>query len=186
MASASAVMCASKRVKARKDAVFEPRRVEQRLRRLKNCTVIQGHARFQSSRTVVVNDEVLQADKIFVNVGGRASVPEMSGIHSTTAQSLSPAADVSVCTTRRSTSACPWQDRPSESKKSTTASGWSVLWITISAISIWRKKPCSPCRTPSGQKCNLCLRNVLLPMSPERTRQRMVGSAGLEPATSCL
>ena len=31
------------------------------------------------------------------------------------------------------------------------------------------EKPCSPWRTPSGQKCNLCLRNVLLPMSPERT-----------------
>jgi hypothetical protein len=30
-------------------------------------------------------------------------------------------------------------------------------------------KLCSPCRTPSGRKCNPCLRNVLLPMSPERT-----------------
>src|SRR4029077_8514139 len=29
----------------------------------------------------------------------------------------------------------------------------------------------SPCRTPSGRKCNLCLRNVLLPMSPERTHK---------------
>jgi pyruvate/2-oxoglutarate dehydrogenase complex dihydrolipoamide dehydrogenase (E3) component len=72
-----------KRVKGRKDAVSgrSNRGVEQWLRGLKNCTVIQGHARFQSSRTVVVNDEVLQADKIFVNVGGRASVPEMPGIH---------------------------------------------------------------------------------------------------------
>ena len=70
-----------------------------------------------------------------------------------------------ACTTRRSTSAYRLPDRPSASKKSTTASGWSVLWITISAILIWRKKPCSPCRTPSGQKCNPCLRNVLLPMS---------------------
>jgi pyruvate/2-oxoglutarate dehydrogenase complex dihydrolipoamide dehydrogenase (E3) component len=54
--------------------------VEEWLRGLKNCTVIQGHARFQSSHTVVVNDEVLQADKIFINVGGRASVPAMPGI----------------------------------------------------------------------------------------------------------
>ena len=30
---------------------------------------------------VVVNDEVLDADNIFINVGGRASVPEMTGIH---------------------------------------------------------------------------------------------------------
>jgi transposase InsO family protein len=76
--------------------------------------------------------------------------------------------DVFACT-RRSTSAYRSPARPSESKKLTTASGWSVLWITISAILTWRRKPCSPWRTPSDQKCNLCLRNVLLPMSPERT-----------------
>src|SRR5262250_163283 len=50
-----------KRVKARKDAVSgrSNRGVEEWLRGLKNCTVLQGHARFQSSRTVVVNDELL-------------------------------------------------------------------------------------------------------------------------------
>ncbi len=72
-----------KRVKARKDAASasSSKGVEDRLRGTENCTVIQGHARFQSSNTVVVNDEVLQADKIFINVGARASVPEMPGIH---------------------------------------------------------------------------------------------------------
>src|SRR5215470_13714506 len=72
-----------KRVKARKDEVSgrSNRGVEEWLRGLKNCTVIDGHARFQSSRTVVVNDEDLQGDKVFINVGGRASVPEMPGIH---------------------------------------------------------------------------------------------------------
>jgi pyruvate/2-oxoglutarate dehydrogenase complex dihydrolipoamide dehydrogenase (E3) component len=72
-----------KRVKARKDEVSgrSNRGVEEWLRGLQNCTVIHGHARFQSSKTVVVNDEVLQAEKIFINVGGRASVPEMPGIH---------------------------------------------------------------------------------------------------------
>ena len=72
-----------KRVKARKDEVSgrSSRGVEEWLRGLKNCTVIQGHACFQSPRTVVVNDEVLQADKIYINVGGRASVPDMPGIH---------------------------------------------------------------------------------------------------------
>src|SRR4051812_39334232 len=71
-----------KRVKARKDEVSgrSNKGVEEWLRGLKNCTVIQGHARFQSSHMVAVNDEVLQADKIFVNVGGRASVPAMPGI----------------------------------------------------------------------------------------------------------
>src|SRR5690349_6915063 len=72
-----------KRVKARKDAVSgrSNKGVEEWMRGLKNCSVIEGHARFQSSRSVVVNDEVLEADKIFINVGGRASVPEMPGIH---------------------------------------------------------------------------------------------------------
>ena len=71
-----------KRVKARKDEVSgrSNRGVEDWLRGLKNCTVIQGHARFQSSNTVMVNDDVLQADNIFINVGGRASVPAMPGI----------------------------------------------------------------------------------------------------------
>jgi pyruvate/2-oxoglutarate dehydrogenase complex dihydrolipoamide dehydrogenase (E3) component len=72
-----------KRVKARKDEVSgrSNKGVEEWLRGLKKCTVIQGHARFQSSRTVLVNDEVLEADKVFINVGGRASVPAMPGIH---------------------------------------------------------------------------------------------------------
>lgn len=72
-----------KRVKARKDAVSgrSNKGVEELLRGLKNCAVIQGHARFQSSNTVVVNDELLQAEKIYINVGGRASVPEMPGVH---------------------------------------------------------------------------------------------------------
>ena len=72
-----------KRVKARKDAASarSNKGVEDWLRGTRNCTVIQGHARFQSSNTVMVNDEVLQADKIYINVGGRASVPDMPGIH---------------------------------------------------------------------------------------------------------
>src|SRR5262249_39562009 len=72
-----------KRVKARKDAVSgrSNKGVEEWLRGLKNCTVIQGHARFHSPNTVVVNDDVLQADRIYINVGGRAFVPEMPGVH---------------------------------------------------------------------------------------------------------
>ena len=72
-----------KRVKARKDKISgrSNKGVEERLRGLKNCTVIEGHARFQSSRTVTVNDDVLEADKIFINVGGRAAVPPIKGIN---------------------------------------------------------------------------------------------------------
>jgi len=72
-----------KRVKARKDAIAgrSSKGVEEWLRGTKNCTVIQGHARFQSPNTVVVNDEALQADKIYINVGARASIPDMPGVH---------------------------------------------------------------------------------------------------------
>ncbi len=71
-----------KRVKGRKDEIsgWSNKGVEEQLRGLKNCAVIAGHARFQSARTVGVNDEVLEAEKIFVNVGGRASVPPLKGI----------------------------------------------------------------------------------------------------------
>src|ERR1700745_200007 len=70
-----------KRVKARKDEISgqSNSNVEKGLRGLRNCTVIQGHARFESARTVAVNDEALQADKIFINVGGRASIFGIEG-----------------------------------------------------------------------------------------------------------
>ncbi len=72
-----------KRVKTRKDAVSgrSNKGVEEWLRGTRNCTVIVGHARFQSSNTIMVNDEVLQADRIYINVGGRAAIPDMPGIH---------------------------------------------------------------------------------------------------------
>ena len=72
-----------KRVKARKDEISgrSNKGVEESLRGLKNCEVIEGQASFQSSNTVRVNDEVLQADRIYINVGGRASIPEMPGVH---------------------------------------------------------------------------------------------------------
>ncbi len=71
-----------KRVKARKDAISEQSRVgiETSLRNLPRCRVFTAHARFQTAREVVVGDEVLTADRIFVNVGGRAVVPPMPGI----------------------------------------------------------------------------------------------------------
>lgn len=66
-----------KKVKARKDEVSatSSHNVESWVRGIKNVTVYQGHARFESPRTVSVNDEILEADKIFINVGGRAFVP---------------------------------------------------------------------------------------------------------------
>jgi pyruvate/2-oxoglutarate dehydrogenase complex dihydrolipoamide dehydrogenase (E3) component len=71
-----------KAVKARKDAVVRPSRegVERSLKSLKGCTVFQGHARFVGPKSVQVNDEMLSADKIFINVGARASVPSIPGL----------------------------------------------------------------------------------------------------------
>ncbi|MBP0588007.1 hypothetical protein J8J22_23380, partial [Mycobacterium tuberculosis] len=39
-------------------------------------TLIRGHARFEDAHTVRVGDQTLSAERIFINVGGRASVPE--------------------------------------------------------------------------------------------------------------
>ena len=71
-----------KAVKARKDAVVRPSRegVERSLRRLKGCTVLEGHARFVGPKEVEVGDEALRADKIFINVGARALVPPIRGL----------------------------------------------------------------------------------------------------------
>jgi pyruvate/2-oxoglutarate dehydrogenase complex dihydrolipoamide dehydrogenase (E3) component len=71
-----------KAVKARKDAVVRPSRegVERSLKSLKGCTVFQGHGRFIGPKSVQVNDEVLGADKIFINVGARASVSPIPGL----------------------------------------------------------------------------------------------------------
>ncbi|HEX5935963.1 MAG TPA: FAD-containing oxidoreductase [Pseudorhizobium sp.] len=44
------------------------------------CTLIRGHARFEGADRVRVDDDLLQAPQIFVNVGGRASVPDLPGI----------------------------------------------------------------------------------------------------------
>jgi pyruvate/2-oxoglutarate dehydrogenase complex dihydrolipoamide dehydrogenase (E3) component len=71
-----------KAVKARKDAISGKARagVESGLRSLKNCTVYQGHARFESPRQVRVGSELLTSDRVFINVGGRAAVPDMPGV----------------------------------------------------------------------------------------------------------
>src|SRR6202047_2286362 len=70
------------RVKARKDRISEQSRVgvEQSLRSLANCTVYQGHGRFVAPHEVQVGDALLAAEWIFINVGGRALVPNLPGL----------------------------------------------------------------------------------------------------------
>src|SRR4051812_18761988 len=55
--------------------------LESWLRGMKGCTVIQGHARFETANTLRVADRLLSAPKIFLNVGGRAVIPDFPGIH---------------------------------------------------------------------------------------------------------
>jgi len=71
-----------KRVKARTDQVVTTAsgNVEKWMRELKGATVLRGHARFTGPTTVRVNGDDLQADKIFVDVGGRPLVPKMPGL----------------------------------------------------------------------------------------------------------
>ena len=70
------------KVKARKDAVVRQSNegVANWLKGTPNLTVIEGHGRFESSRTVRVNNDVFEADRIFINVGGRATVPDIPGL----------------------------------------------------------------------------------------------------------
>ena len=47
---------------------------------MERCTVYRGHARFVSPREVQVGTDRLTAKQIFINVGGRARVPDLPGI----------------------------------------------------------------------------------------------------------
>jgi pyruvate/2-oxoglutarate dehydrogenase complex dihydrolipoamide dehydrogenase (E3) component len=66
-----------RRVKARKNGIVAASRdgLETWLKGMANCTVLEGHARFESAHVVRVGAQQLTADRIFINVGGRAYVP---------------------------------------------------------------------------------------------------------------
>ena len=69
-------------VKARKDAIVKESSsgLENWLRTMKDCTVIKGHAVFESPNSIRVNGDLLKADKFFINVGCRAAIPKMAGL----------------------------------------------------------------------------------------------------------
>jgi pyruvate/2-oxoglutarate dehydrogenase complex dihydrolipoamide dehydrogenase (E3) component len=70
------------KVKARKDDIMlkDRKGVESWLEGMDGCTVVRGHARFEDPHTLRVDDALLQADRIFLNVGGRAVVPDIPGV----------------------------------------------------------------------------------------------------------
>ena len=74
------------KVKARKDDIMlsDRKGVEDWLEGMEGCTVFRGHARFEDPHTLRVGardgEELLHADRIFLNVGGRAVVPDIPGL----------------------------------------------------------------------------------------------------------
>jgi pyruvate/2-oxoglutarate dehydrogenase complex dihydrolipoamide dehydrogenase (E3) component len=78
----SSIAVDMKKVKERKDDVVRRSNegVEKWLKGTENVAVYEGHARFEGAHRVRVGDELLDADKIFINVGGRASSPPLPGL----------------------------------------------------------------------------------------------------------
>ena len=69
-------------VKARMNAVVARSRdgLEKWLRGMPGCSVYQEHAQFESPHEIRIKDSIISAERIFLNVGGRAHVPDMPGI----------------------------------------------------------------------------------------------------------
>lgn len=70
------------KVKDRKDGIVTADRtgVESWLEGMDGCTLLRGHARFVDPHTLHVGDQTITAERIFLNVGGRASVPDIPGL----------------------------------------------------------------------------------------------------------
>jgi pyruvate/2-oxoglutarate dehydrogenase complex dihydrolipoamide dehydrogenase (E3) component len=77
-------------VKARKDQVAgdSNRSVTAWLEGMENVDLIRGHARFVSPHAIGVNGEVLEAERIFLDVGARARVPDWPGLADTVSNQL--------------------------------------------------------------------------------------------------
>ena len=71
-----------KAVKARKDAIVRQSNegVTKWLKNMKHLTVYEGHGRLESATSVRVNGDLLEADRIALNVGSRAFVPDLPGL----------------------------------------------------------------------------------------------------------
>jgi pyruvate/2-oxoglutarate dehydrogenase complex dihydrolipoamide dehydrogenase (E3) component len=76
-----AVSVDMKKIRARRDAISAKSRagVENWLVGMEGCTLFRGEAAFESPTTVRVGAARLSASRIFINVGARATRPEMPG-----------------------------------------------------------------------------------------------------------
>jgi len=70
------------RIKARKDGIVRQSNegVTDWLRKTPNVTLINGHGRFEGPHTVSVNGTLLEAPEIFINTGGRPTIPPLDGL----------------------------------------------------------------------------------------------------------
>ncbi|WP_243370736.1 FAD-containing oxidoreductase [Microvirga solisilvae] len=71
-----------KRVKERAETVSTNARMnlEKWLRGMDGLTIIEGHALFEGPDVVRVGEKRLKAPRIFINVGGRANIPDIPGV----------------------------------------------------------------------------------------------------------
>jgi pyruvate/2-oxoglutarate dehydrogenase complex dihydrolipoamide dehydrogenase (E3) component len=70
------------RVMARKDAIVERFRggIEKRLTGIDNLTIYRSFAAFDGANRVRVGDDVIEAERIYINTGARASAPSIPGL----------------------------------------------------------------------------------------------------------
>jgi pyruvate/2-oxoglutarate dehydrogenase complex dihydrolipoamide dehydrogenase (E3) component len=69
-------------VKKRKDLIAgaSNKGVTDWIERMKDVTLVRGHATFVGPKQVQVNGDMLEADKIFIDVGARARIPDIAGL----------------------------------------------------------------------------------------------------------
>jgi pyruvate/2-oxoglutarate dehydrogenase complex dihydrolipoamide dehydrogenase (E3) component len=70
------------RVVARKDQVVLKSRsgLERKVQERPNLHLVRGHGRFQGPHRVGVGDQVLESERIFIDTGGRPSIPRIDGL----------------------------------------------------------------------------------------------------------
>ena len=70
------------KVKARKDRIagHSNESITSYVKDMDNATVLEGHAVFAGDRRLRVGDELLEAERIFINVGVRPAIPPIEGL----------------------------------------------------------------------------------------------------------
>lgn len=70
------------KIVAQKDAVVRSFREgqERHVRERPTLRLFRGHARFSDPHQLTVNGETLESEKIFIDVGGRPAIPDISGL----------------------------------------------------------------------------------------------------------